>query len=283
MLLAAARVLAAHRDRIAGSIKFVFQPNEEDAGAGRMIAEGVLEDPAVDAAFGLHLWNSLPTGTIDLRPGPIMAASHYFTITIRGRGGHAGFAHQSIDPILAAAQVIQAVQAIQTREVDALDPAVIMFTALRAGSNSTIVPETVTLGGSIRFLYPGGEEIRSRFERVIEHTCKAHRTDYELTFEVGNDLLSNDETITRMARESAAAVLGDSHSVTAIVKTMAGEDFAAFADAVPAAFAFVGARDPAGEVPYPHHHPRFTFDEKALIIGAELYVRTALHLLDIDT
>ena len=283
MLLTAASVLAEHRDRIAGSIKFAFQPNEEDAGAGRMVAEGVLEDPVVDAAFGLHLWNSLPTGTIDLKPGPIMAASHYFTLTIRGKGGHAGFAHQSIDPILTAAQVIQAVQAIQTREIDALDPAVIMFTALRAGSNSTIVPETVTLNGSIRFLYPGGDEIHSRFERIVEHTCKAHRADYELTFAVGNDLLANDETITRLARESAATALGDSHSVTAIVKTMAGEDFAAFADAVPAAFAFVGARDPAGEIPYPHHHPRFTFDEKALLIGAELYVRVALGFLETGT
>ena len=158
-----------------------------------------------------------------------------------------------------------------------------MFTALRAGSNSTIVPETVTLSGSIRFLYPGGDEIRDRFERIIEHTCKAHRADYELTFEVGNDLLFNNETITRLARESAAAVLGDSHAVTAMVKTMAGEDFAAFSDAVPAAFAFVGARDPDGEIPYPHHHPRFTFDEKALLIGAELYVRVAKQFLEAET
>jgi amidohydrolase len=283
MLLAAAAVLEKHRDRIAGTIKFAFQPNEEDAGAGRMIADGVLDNPSVDAAFGCHLWNGLPTGTIDLRPGPIMAASHYFTLTIRGRGGHAGFAHQSVDPILTAAQVIQAVQAVQTREIDALDPAVIMFTTLRAGSNSTTVPETATVGGSIRFLYSGGEEIRDRFERIVRHTCRALRADYDLAFEIGNDLLTNDEHMTRLAREAAAAVLGDAQAVTAGMRTMAGEDFAAFADAVPAAFAFVGARDPAGDPVYPHHHPRFTFDEKALVIGAELYVRAALHFLDADT
>ena len=279
MLLAAAKVLREHRDRIGGTVKFAFQPNEEDAGAGRMLAEGVLDNPAVDAAFGCHLWNGLATGTIDLRPGPIMAASHYFTLTIRGRGGHAGFAHLSVDPILTAAQVIQAVQAVQTRETDALDPAVIMFTTLRAGSNSTTVPETATLGGSLRFLYPAGAEIRDRFERIVTHTCQAHRAEYELTFEIGNDLLSNDEHVTRLAREAAAAVLGDRHSVTAGVRTMAGEDFAAFADAVPAAFAFVGARDPDSDGAYPHHHPRFTFDEKALVIGAELYVRLALNFL----
>jgi len=282
MLLVAAKVLREHRDRIGGTIKFAFQPNEEIAGAGRMITEGVLDNPWVDAAFGCHLWNGLATGTIDLRPGPIMAASHYFTLTIRGKGGHAGFAHQSVDPILTAAQVIQAVQAIQTREIDALDPAVIMFTTLRAGSNSTTVPETATLGGSLRFLYPEGAEIRDRFERIVNHTCRAHRADHELIFKTGNDLLANDKQITRLAREAAAAVLDDKQSVTAGMRTMAGEDFAAFADAVPAAFAFVGARDPEAETIHPHHHPRFTFDEKALTIGAELYVRAALRFLKSD-
>jgi amidohydrolase len=282
MLMVAARVLWEYRDRMAGTVKLVFQPNEEDAGAERMIAGGVLKDPAVDAVFGCHLWNALATGTIDLRPGPVMAASHYFRLTIRGRGGHAGFVHQSVDPILTASQVIQAVQAIQTREVDALCPAVIMFTTMQAGANSTTVPETATLGGSIRFLYPGGEEIRSRFERIVRHTCQAHRADYDLTFEIGNDLLSNDEAMTRTARSAAVAVLGDERPVTDRVRTMAGEDFAAFAHVVPAAFAFVGARDEGRHGAYPHHHPRFTVDENALIIGAELYVRTALRFLGLS-
>ena len=282
MLLVAARVLWEHRDRMAGTVKFAFQPNEEEAGADRMIAAGILDDPAVDAAFGCHLWNALATGTIDLRPGPVMAASHYFRLTIRGRGGHAGFAHQSVDPILTASQVIQAVQAIQTREIDALCPVVIMFTTMRAGANSTTVPETATLGGSIRFLYPGGEEIRSRFERIVRHTCQAHRADYDLTFEIGNDLLSNHEAMTRTARDAAVAVLGNERPVTDRVRTMAGEDFAAFANAVPAAFAFVGARDEGSHGTCPHHHPRFTFDENALIIGAELYVRTALRFLGVS-
>ena len=175
--------------------------------------------------------------------------------------------------------MIQAVQAIQTREIDALDPAVILFTTLRAGSNSTTVPETATLGGSLRFLYPEGGEIRDRFERIVEHTCLAHRAEYELTFEIGNDLLSNDENFTRLARQAAVEVLGGKEAVTAGVQTMAGEDFAAFADAVPAAFAFVGAREPNSDSAYPHHHPRFTFDENALVIGAELYVRAALNFL----
>lgn len=279
MLMVAAKVLWERKRRITGMIKFVFQPNEEVAGARQMIDAGVMDDPTVDAAFGCHLWNRVVTGSIDLRPGPVMAASHYFTLTIRGRGGHAGFAHQSIDPIIVATQIVQAVQAIQTRELDALCPAVIMFTTMQAGTNTTTVPDTATLGGSIRFLHAGGNDIRNRFERVIKRTCQAHRAGYTLEFDIGNDLLSNDESMTRIARAAAVDVLGDDRRVTGNVRTMAGEDFAAFAAAAPAAFAFVGAQDQKDDAVYPHHHPRFTIDENALIIGAELYVRTALRFL----
>jgi amidohydrolase len=279
MLMVAAKVLWEIKRQIAGTIKFVFQPNEEVAGAQQMINAGVMDNPTVDAAFGCHLWNRAATGTIDIRPGPVMAASHYFTLTIRGRGGHAGFAHHSIDPIFVATQIVQAVQAIQTREIDALCPLVIMFTSMRAGTNTTTVPETATLGGSIRLLHAGGNDIRNRFERVIKRSCEAHRADYALEFETGNDLLSNDENMTRLARAAAADVLGDDRRVTGDIRTMAGEDFAAFAAVAPAAFAFVGARDGKAGTVYPHHHPRFTIDEDALIIGAELYVRAALRFL----
>lgn len=280
MLLVAAKVLRERKSRFAGTIKFIFQPNEEVAGAQQMIEAGVMDDPMVDAAFGCHLWNRLDTGTIDLRPGPVMAASHYFALTIRGKGGHAGFAHQSIDPILVAAHIVQAVQAIQTREIDALCPAVIMFTTIGAGTNTTTVPDIATLGGSIRFLHTNGNDIRNRFERVIKSTCEAHRAGYTLEFEIGNDLLSNDENMIRIARAAAEDVLGDDRRVTGDIRTMAGEDFAAFAASAPAAFAFVGARDEKDGTVYPHHHPRFTIDEDALVLGAELYVRTALRFLE---
>ena len=279
MLLVAAKVLWELKHRIAGRIKFVFQPNEEVAGALPMIAAGILDDPTVDAAFGCHLWSQVDIGTIDLRPGPVMAASHYFRLTIHGKGGHAGFAHQSIDPIFVATQVVQAVQAIQTREIDALCPAVIMFTCIHAGSNSTTIPESATLGGSIRFLYAGGDDIRNRFERIIKSTCEAHRVGYKLEFEIGNDLLTNDAEMTRIARSAAVDVLGDERRVTGDIQTMAGEDFAAFASVAPAVFAFVGICNEKKGAIYPHHHPRFTIDEDALVIGAELYVRMALRFL----
>ncbi len=278
MLLTAARVLTEMKDDVPGIVKFVFQPNEEDAGAYKMIEEGVMENPRVDAAFGVHLWSQVPSGTIDIVDGPQMAASHYFYLTIHGKGGHAGFAHESVDPIFVATNIVQSVQAVQTREIDALNPAVIMFTEFHAGSNTTIVPEKVEIKGSIRFLYEGGEEILKRFERIVAHTCEAHRVSYDLSFKVGNNLLSNDPDIAAEVRAVAGDVLGDTGRVSTRVRTMAGEDYSDYLQHAPGAFAFVGIANPAAGSDYPHHHPRFTIDEDVLPIGAELHVRTALRL-----
>ena len=279
MLLIAAKVLSGMREQIKGNIKFVFQPNEEDAGAYKMIEEGVMENPKVENAFGVHLWSQTPSGSIDIVPGPQMAASHYFYLTIKGTGGHAGFAHESVDPIFAATNIVQSVQAVQTREINALNPAVVMFTEFHAGSNMTIVPEKVEMKGSIRFLYEGGEEILERFERIIKHTCEAHRVSYELSFKVGNNLLSNDPEVTEVVREVAAEVLGDASKVTADIRTMAGEDFCDYLQDAKGAFAFVGINNPDAGSDYPHHHPKFNIDEEVLPIGTELHIKMALRLL----
>lgn len=279
MLLIAAKLLAARRAEINGTVVFAFQPNEEDAGAWKMIEEKVIESQGVEAAFGCHLWNSIDTGIIDIREGPIMAASHYFTLTVRGKGGHAGFAHASIDPILAASHVIQAVQAIQTRQIDALDPAVVMFTRIQGGMNTTIIPESVVLQGSIRFLYDGGDAVLEKFEHTARAVCRLHGAACDLSFKMGNPMLSNDTGMARVARKAATAVVADADRVTAAVQTMAGEDFAEFARRVPSAFAFVGARRPAAYENHPHHHPKFDIDEAALLVGAELYARVAMEYL----
>ncbi len=279
MLLVAANVLTEMRSELQGNVKFVFQPNEEDAGAYKMIEDGVMENPKVDRAFGMHLWSQIPSGKIDIVNGPHMAASHYFFLTIKGKGGHAGFAHESIDPIYAATNIIQSVQAVQTREINALNPAVVMFTEFHAGSNMTTVPEKVELKGSIRFLYEGGKEVIDRFERILRHTCDAHRVDYEISYKVGNELLSNDPATAEVAREAAAEALGGDSKVSSEVRTMAGDDFCDFLQHAPGAYAFVGISNPEAHSDYPHHHPKFTIDEEVLPVGAELHVRTALKLL----
>jgi amidohydrolase len=279
MLLVAARVLTELRHEFEGTVKFVFQPNEEDAGAYKLIEEGVMKNPRVDGSFGMHLWSQIPSGTIDIVDGPQMAASYYYYLTIKGRGGHAGFAHESIDPIFAATNIVQSVQAVQTREINALNPAVIMCTEFHAGSNMTIVPEKVDMKGSIRFLYEGGEEIMERFERIVAHTCEAHRVSYDLKFKVGNKLLSNNPEAAALLREAAAESLGDPSKVTSSIRTMAGEDFSDYLKDAPGAFAFVGINNPKAGSDYPHHHPKFTIDEEVLPLGAELHVRAALRFL----
>ena len=279
MLLVAARLLAERKAQIHGKIVFAFQPNEEDAGAYKMMEEGILENPQVHAAFGCHLWNQLDTGIIDISDGPIMAASHYFTLVIRGRGGHAGFAHASVDPIFVSSHLIQAAQAIQTREIDALHPTVVMFTRIQGGANTTTIPEEVLLQGSIRFLYDGGDEVIQKFERMVKNVCHLHGAACDLTFTIGNHILSNDRAMAGLAREAASQILTDHGQVTAGIKTMAGEDFSEFADKVPAAFAFVGARDMSKKNNYPHHHPKFDIAEEALVTGTALYARVALDYL----
>lgn len=279
MLLVASRILFSMRQQLTGSIKILFQPNEEDAGAWKVIDEGIMSDTQVDAVFGIHLWSQCATGSIDIVNGPQMAASHYFNLTVKGHGGHAGFAHQSIDPIYVSTLIVQAVQGIQTRQVNALDPAAIMITKIQAGSNSTIIPEQVEMKGSIRFLYPQGKELLTHFEKVVAQICHAYDATYELSFKQGNALLSNDPVIAEHARQAGQKTVG-AQNVSSSQRTMAGEDFSAYLEHAPGAFAFVGIYNPQKKAIYPHHHPKFDLDEDALAIGTELYIRTALRILD---
>ena len=280
MLMVATKILAAMREEISGTIKFLFQPNEEAAGAWKVVEEGIMIRPKVDSVFGIHLWSQCPIGQIDIVDGPQMAASYYFDLKIKGHGVHAGFAHESTDPVFIASLIIQAVQGIQTREVNALDPVVIMFTQMNAGTSTTIVPELAELKGSIRFLYAEGETLFERFEQVISHICAAYGAEYELELNKGNALLENHPETAAVARAAAAEVVGP-EQVTTNIRTLAGEDFSDYLAHARGAFAFVGFNNPEKNADYPHHHPKFAIDEDALVIGAELHIRAALKMLGI--
>jgi amidohydrolase len=279
MMMIAAKVLTGMRDKLSGTIKFLFQPNEEDAGAYKVVEEGIMNSPKVDSVFGLHLWSQCPIGQIDIVDGAQMAASYYFDLKVKGRGGHAGFAHESTDPVFIASLIMQAVQGIQTRENNALDPAVIIFTQMNAGTSTTIVPETAVLKGSIRFLFEDGKKLFKRFEDVVSHICAAYQAEYELGFQKGNDLLCNNPQAASVARTAAAEVVGQ-ENVTSNIRTMAGEDFSDYLAHAPGAFAFIGFNNPEKNADFPHHHPKFQIDEDALAIGVEYHVRTALKILN---
>jgi amidohydrolase len=276
MLLGVAKILSQQRDSLEGNVKFVFQPNEENGGALPMIEEGVLENPTVDACLGVHLWSPIEIGKIGANAGPVMGGMHYFKINIIGRGGHTATPQSAVDPIITATELVQSLQTIQTREVNVLKPTSIVFGEIRGGTAWNIIPDKVTLSGTIRFLYDetldDKEKLTDRFERIIAGICKSHRAEYELSLKYGHPALVNDTGMIELARTAAQEVLGDAQNIVSFV-SMAGEDFAEFADRVPSAFLFVGAGNEKKETCFPHHHPKFNIDEDSLNIGMEVMLR----------
>lgn len=283
MLMVAAKILSKYKDNIRGNIKFVFQPNEEEAGALDMIKEGVLENPRVDAAFGIHLWTPIKSGEVGLAEGPVMAALEEFELEIFGEAGHTGSPHTAIDPILAAANVVQSLQSIQTREIDPLAPIAIMIGKVNGGTGRNIIADKVEIGGTIRFLFKNEEAekkaLLEKFERVIEGICKSMGVGYNLKFIPSNPALQNDGTMMGYVRKAAIETFGvDDNFVE--YRCMAGEDFAEFSQRVPSFFYFIGNGNEEKGTTYPHHHPMFDIDEDTLKYGVEMHVRTALDFLN---
>ena len=281
MLLIAAKILAHYKNTIKGNIKFLFQPNEEDMYADVLIEKGVLEDPSVDAAVGIHLMSSLPTGTIGISSGPVMAGMHVFKLTVTGKGGHTGFPQDSIDPVLTSASIIQAVQAVQTRENDIFKPTLIIFGKIMGGAVYNAIADSVKMEGTIRYLYdfqadPSLSPVE-KFERHIKSICDAYRAKYQLDFLYSHPAVINDGDMVERVVEAAEKTVASNNIVPFV--TMIGEDFCHFANKVPGAFYFVGTGNPEKKTDYPHHHACFDLDEDALAIGVETNVRTALSFL----
>ena len=274
ILLGVAQVLARRRETLAGRVKFVFQPAEEGlGGAEPMIAEGVLEEPRVDAAVGLHLWSPLPVGTVGVRPGPMMAAADTLRIRVRGRGGHAAAPHRTVDPILAAAHLVVATQSVVSRSVDPADSAVISLCRIQGGQAGNIIPEEVELVGTVRsFRAEVRDRLRQRLEELAHHVPRAFGATADLDFELGYPPVVNDPAMTELVTSACREVLGGPASVVDC-HTMGGEDFAFFLREVPGCFFFVGSGNPDRETHHPHHHPRFDLDEDALGLGVQCLVR----------
>ncbi|MCS7174652.1 M20 metallopeptidase family protein [Pseudothermotoga sp.] len=281
MLLVAAKVLASRKDRIAGNIKFVFQPSEErfpPGGAIPMIEEGVLENPKVDMAFGIHLWNALPVGTVGLRAGPLLAAADEFKIILKGKGGHGAYPHACRDPIVAASELVLAFQTVVSRSVDPLESAVVTVGKLQSGTAFNIIPETAILEGTVRTL---NEQIRGvvkkRMERIIRGVCEAHEIDFELDYKDGTAVLINDAELTKMVRKVAEEVVGK-ENVVEVPPSMGGEDMSFFLQKVPGVFYLVGSANPAKGLDKPHHSPYFDIDEDALLIGTQMHVSLVMKI-----
>lgn len=284
MLMVAAKILSNIKHRLKGNIKFVFEPNEENVGALAMIEEGVLEDPHVDACMGMHVWSPLESGKISITSGPVMAAMEHFQILIKGKAGHTATPQIAVDPIITAASVIQGVQIIQTREIDALkEPTVIMFGKIEGGSASNVIPDIVKLSGTMRYMFEGGEDSeenpKSRLERIVSNICVAHRATCEVTFLYGHPTLVNNQDMCALLRSVVMEDLSCKQDIVSHV-SLAGDDFSEFSARLPGAFSFLGVGNKEKETQYPHHHPRFNIDEDSLKVGLEIHVRAAIRYLN---
>jgi len=244
-----------------------------------MINAGVLNNPDVDAAFGLHLWSPIKTGKVCVVSGPIMATCEEFELKVIGKGGHTSEPQNAVDPILVAAQIIEQVQVIQTRLTDARQPTTIVFGKISGGTGRNIIPEQVQLGGTIRFLWENQDDgmawLKDKFERIIANVCDNLGASYELQYIPSNMAIINDSNMAKIVSDAAAETLGNDNGVLSKAY-MAGDDFAEFSSRVPSAFYFVGTGNQEKSTDYPHHHPCFNIDEDSLAIGLEMHLRTVL-------
>lgn len=274
ILLSVAEILSARRGRLSGRVLFMFQPAEEIvAGAAAMLGDGILQGVEVDAAIGLHLSSDWDTGTVAVSAGETMAATDSFTVTLRGRGGHAGFPHQNIDTVVLAAQAVTGLQTLVAREVSPLDSAVISVTAINGGDSHNIIPETVELRGTMRTF---GDALRERLRgRLVEYfsgMAAVAGGTAELAWVSSAPALFNDPEKTAQFREVAAAVAGEDN-VVEMQPVMGSEDMALWLRAAPGVFFWVGARNRERGIDRPHHHPEFDVDEDSFPLAMELLTR----------
>lgn len=273
--LGTAYYLHQNRETFDGTVKIIFQPAEEGPGGAKpMIEAGVLKNPDVDAIIGLHLWNNLPLGTIGVRAGALMAAVELFRCTVLGKGGHGAMPHQTIDSIVVAAQIINALQTIVARNINPIDSAVVTVGELHAGTAENVISDTAWMRGTIRYFNPELKGFfQQRFEQIIAGTCQSHGASYDLDYWSLYPPVINDATIAELVRSVAEEVVETPVGVVPECQTMGGEDMSYFLQEVPGCYFFLGSANPEKGLAYPHHHPRFDFDESVLPMGVEMFVR----------
>jgi amidohydrolase len=285
--LTVAKMLNAHRDELAGTIKFCFQPSEEGnngeevGGAEMMLRDGLLDSPKVDMALALHLWNEQPLGWLGIAGGPMMAGGELFDIKVIGKGGHGAIPDVTIDPIVASAHIVTALQTIVSRNVSPLETAVVSVTTIHGGTTFNVIPQETTLEGTIRTFDIGvRQKVLERFEQIVRGTAEAMGCQVEITIKRITPILINDMAISERVQETARRLLPDSELRTAGYLTMGAEDAAFLLEKVNGCFFFVGSANKDRNLDYRHHHPKFDFDEEALIRGSALMAAAAIDVLN---
>lgn len=271
-LLGVATVLAKHRDHLEGNVVFIHQFAEEllPGGAKPMIEDGCLD--GVDVIFGTHLQSTLPSGDIFYRKGYTMASGDIFEITVSGKGGHGASPHDTVDPLVTTSQLVVHLQQIVSRNVDPIKSAVLSVGSFHSGEAGNVIPDTAKITGTVRTYDP---EVRALVEQKIEQitnaVCLANGATSQIEYIKGYDAVWNHPVETNYIKNIATDILGE-EKVKEIAPKMGGEDFGYYLQKVPGTFFFTGARLEDEDKVYPHHHPRFDFDEKAMIAAAKVMV-----------
>lgn len=281
VLLNTARVLWARRDVFAGTVVLMFQPGEEGFGGARaMLADGLLDDPKVDAAFALHVDPHTPTGQIAVSPGVASAFSDRLFIRVHGKGGHAAAPHHAVDSTLVAAHILIALQSLVSRETDPRESAVVTIGTMQAGVGAAnVIPEFATLFGTVRTLKPEvRERLITRIPEVASHIAQAMGATAETAYLRGYPSMMNDDALCDLVRRAAAGVIG-AENIHEKAVALGGEDFSFVLEQVPGVMFNLGTGNEARGITYACHHPKFDVDEDALPVGVALMTAVALEYL----
>jgi hippurate hydrolase len=279
MLLGAARYLAETRN-FDGTVYLIFQPAEEMLGGGRvMLEEGLFERFPIRQVYGLHNWPKLPIGSFAVRPGPMMAAADRFTLTLRGQGGHGAMPELARDPVVAAAQIVLALQTIVSRNVDPVKQAVVSVTQIHGGDAFNVIPQTAMIAGTCRSFAPEVRDLVERRITSIGHGVgEALQVEVDVEYERGYPTTVNSEAEAALAADVAAEVVGDERVDRATPPVMGAEDFSYMLEQRPGSYIFMGAGRPEA----PLHSPQYDFNDEALSVGASYWARLVERLLPAD-
>ena len=272
ILLTIAKKLSGMREEIPGQIKLIFQPAEEGLnGAEAMVADGVMKDPPVDNAVGLHIFTNFEVGLVAATSGSVMAAVDEFHLKIKGKGGHGASPHEAIDPIVVASNIINASQTIVSRNVEPVHPVTLTFGTFHSGTSFNIIPEEAMLSGTVRtFGQDVHDMVKKRFEELVSGICLSFGATYELDYEQTNIATVNDAWMTGLVRDCADEVVGRDNLIDYV--TTGGEDMSIYLREVPGCFFFVGGRNASKGITAPHHSPYFDIDEDSMLIGGEMFL-----------
>lgn len=279
MLLGAAKILNASKNELNGTVKLCFQQAEEVGGGAAEILEELAKHP-IKSVFAIHVWSEIPTGKISVEAGPRMAESEAVEITVHGKGCHGATPNLGVDPVLTSAALIMNLGAMMSREIRAIDPAILTFGKITSGSMGNIIPETATINGTLRTVDSNTRiHLKQAIERFTKSTTEAYRATGTVKWIGGVPVVYNAPHCSAIAADAVKQIAGES-ALTLFDTMMASENYGYFLEKYPGVMAFLGVKNEACGATYPHHHPKFNIDEAPLATGAALHAQYAINFLN---